>query len=211
MRAHILLTPTGHTLFHLLSTAVSDLDRANGPKPRKGRKRATFIEKDLLEHIRATVRSPAFQNEFTVADDASGRTATGRRRIDYVCLDPSISVKPSALRQISATCQVKGPARPTIFKPKTKNYYEQEKEGVMHGIKPDVSKQHERSHGSPQTEHYVFWMIENPDNGEQIDKALARLLARLEADLPSVVLTECARTFVRNDFGELWMFLFRVN
>jgi len=85
--------------------------------------------------------------------------------------------------------------RPTIFsKPNGKNYYEQiKKGGELYGIKPDVSKQHQRSKQSLQTEHYVFWIIERPDHGEYIDSALARLLVRLRADTDSTVLRQSAR------------------
>jgi hypothetical protein len=200
------LTATGRLLFDLLSTAVCDLDRIRDSRPRKGRKRASFREVDLHGHIRNTAVSPTFQNEFQAADDVPCKTTSGQRSIDYVCIDAAICVHRPPLKAINATCELKGPARPKIWQPNTKNWYEQIKNGEPYGIEPDVEKQYKRHKIAPLTEHYVFWIIENPDRGEHINLALGRLLGRLRGDLPFVSLTECVRT----EIDGLWMFLFRV-
>jgi len=186
-----------------LSGAVRDLDRAQGPLPRRGRKRATFVENELRAHIVRTGLPPAFRYEFPVKDDVT----LGRRSIDYVLIDPTNSVRRLPVGVIEATCELKGPARPTVWKPGTKNYYDQIKNGKRTGIKPDVSKQHQLYKQNKRAEHYVFWVIESPDHSEHIDVALPRLLARLRSDLPSVRLAECARA----EIAGLWMFLFRVS
>ena len=147
-----------------------------------------------------------FRAELQAADDVLCGATSGQRRIDYACIDPTICVLHPPLRVVAATCELKGPARPTIWKPNANNWYEQIKRGEPFGIKSDVLKQHERLKRSPQTEHYVFWIIENPDHGELINSALARLLGRLHADLPFVGLTEC----FRKDVDGLWLFLFRL-
>lgn len=202
------LTAKGQVLFGLLTTAILDLDHALEHKPRPGRKRAPFTERGLNAHIKQAALSPAFRDEFQVADDVPCKTASGKRSIDYVLVDPNLSAKRPQLRAVEATCELKGPARPTIWRPTGKNYYCQikKKNSEPFGIKPDVDKQHRRFMQAPDTEHYVFWVAEAPDQNENIDVALRRLLDRLRADLPAVRLTESSRSEIK----DLWMFLFRV-
>ncbi len=200
------LTLNGRILFYLLSTAVLDLDRVRGPLPRRGRKRATFAERELNAHIRTQVRWPTLRNEYKAVDDVPCNTEQGIRSIDYVLIDPASSLTRLQLQALHATCELKGPARPTIWEPDARNCYDEPGKNEPTGIKPDAQKQHERYKLSPQTEHYVFWILERPERDENIDLALSRLLLRLRSDLPSVQRTECDR----KDADGLWMFLFRV-
>lgn len=143
--------------------------------------------------------------EVAVPDDIPCRTKRGQRKIDYVYLDTPGDARPQSLRMLDATCELKGPARPTLWVP-SGNWYERTNRREPFGVKPDVAKQHERSVRSPESEHYVLWVIERPDCGEAISTALARLLGKLTTDLPTISLRECAR----HDSNGLWIFFFRV-
>jgi len=198
MNRHKKMSAIGQRLWELLCKGVADAEAAHGPRPRNRRTRATFIETESWEHLRGTIGLQGVQGEFsvvTVTDNGLKRT-----RIDYV------SVQQGALKM---TCEVKGPARSSIFLPGKKNYYEQRKGKALYGIKPDLLKQHELVTKHPNAEHNVFWIAEGQKT-EDIDRRLAGLIARLRADLPLVPFQEVARQAIRNEFGVLWIILSRV-
>lgn len=193
--------------FTLFTDAVRTFDLEKGSKPRSGRKRATFTENELRRFIKNSHRPPDLHLECEVADDIPCAAQGGQRKIDYVRMERQKDLAAPTLRSVAASCELKGPARPTLWKSDTKNWYEQLKNGEPYGIKVDVLKQYQRAKLSPETEHYVLWIVEPPDGGADIDIALAGLLRRLRSDVEGAELVECGR----EDIEGLWVFLFRVS
>ena len=194
----------GRKLWDLLCVSARLLDEMNGPQPRSGRVRATFTETQLAKQclvMLAGGKQRAVATEYYVevcSEDRSHQT-----RVDFVSL---------AGGQMLASCEVKGPARPTIYKRGTKNFYEQLKGSnrVPYGIKPDLRKQHSLAREHPDAEHYVLWILENPDD-IGFDLGLSALCARLRSEVTTIIFEEVARTAIVNENGPLWLVMCRVH
>jgi len=199
-----LLPVSGYEIFKILSTAVFDLDTRNGSKKRKGRVRSSFTENELRNFIKTRALPTTFQYELRVAGDIPCPIQTSQRRIDYVWLKLDAQ-KPTNLTDVPATCELKGPARPTVWEG-NQNWYDKPGKREPKGLKPDICKQRARSKMSPSTEHYVFWVLERPDRSQEVAVALSRLCNRLSQDVPQTRLIE----YARQHLSGLWLFYFGV-
>ncbi len=195
------LSPSADAVWKLICSGVTALDKRNGPKPRPNRVRATFSETALSKECatRCDLKT-GVEREFVY--NVSSASGGKQVRIDYISRDSG---------SFRVTCELKGPARPTIFKG-SQNFYEQKKgKGRPYGIKPDLLKQHEMAARHPDAEHYVLWILEDFHEQGGIDAGLSVLRRRLGCDLPGIRFQEVARTAVVNDFGPLWLVMSRVN
>jgi hypothetical protein len=138
--------------------------------------------------------------------------ATGKQWVDYVLLSSPFSDRRPQVSEVLATCEFKGPARPTLwqFKP---NWYNKNKE---RGLLPDVRKQLSRASSYPHVEHYCAWVAMLSNRRSKVKRDFMSSLdtlsrqVRIDLDLPEGgIATFCAHRFDEID-SNMCMFLLRV-
>jgi hypothetical protein len=154
----------------------------------------------------------------------------GRQSIDYVLLPPEhpyvrrdspFSGKKPHVSEVLATCEFKGPARPTLWEfnfgslpqPNWRNWYNK---GGKSGLVPDVSKQLDRASFYPRAEHYCAWtaMLSDPRSkakrefGSSLD-SLSREVRR-DLDLPDGAIATFRTCRFEKIDSNMVMFLWRV-
>jgi hypothetical protein len=139
---------------------------------------------------------------------------TGRQSIDFVLLPSPFSGRNPHISEVLATCELKGPARKTLWDFKA-NWYN--RNHGTYGLLPDVKKQYARACLYPTVEHYCAWVITLNDckskSRRDFRSSLDTLLKGVNRDLgaPEGAVSTCRTCrFEQIAPDEIVMFLWRV-
>jgi hypothetical protein len=122
------------------------------PLRKKNKRNQELRFQDYL-HTRNLINVPG---ESRIKSQLPFNCETGLQSIDFVLLPSPFSGKNPHISEVLATCELKGPARKTLweFKP---NWYN--RNHGKYGLLPDVKKQYARACRYPAVEHYCAWVV----------------------------------------------------
>lgn len=135
---------------------------------------------------------------------------THKGRVDYALLGRPGGRSNTCLSAAVATCEFKGPARPTLWE-YTKNWFGD-------AFVPDVQKQYERSQRHPEIEHYIACISSPPTSHKgsvalwDVHSSLSTLATKTASELmiPENAISSCAAHSFDEIDKEMVLFLWRI-